>query len=66
VNAKIETLWGLVEGRLLAMLEDVADLTLDFLNEATLAWAEYEYNRKVHSEIQRTYPLLDLPKRRRP
>jgi len=50
MNAKIETLWGLVEGRLLAMLEDVADLTLAFLNEATLAWAEYEYNRKVHSE----------------
>jgi putative transposase len=50
-NAKIETLWGLVEGRLLAMLEDVPDLTLAFLNEATLAWAEYEYNRKVHSEI---------------
>jgi putative transposase len=51
MNAKIETLWGLVEGRLLAMLEDVPDLTLSFLNEATLAWAEYEYNRKVHSEI---------------
>ncbi|HKF10893.1 MAG TPA: DDE-type integrase/transposase/recombinase [Xanthobacteraceae bacterium] len=51
MNAKIETLWGLVEGRLLAMLEDVPDLTLAFLNEATLAWAEYEYNRKVHSEI---------------
>lgn len=52
MNAKIETLWGLVEGRLLAMLEGVADLTLDFLNEATLAWAEYEYNRKLHSEIR--------------
>jgi hypothetical protein len=26
MNAKIETLWGLVEGRLLAMLEDVPDL----------------------------------------
>ena len=51
MNAKIETLWGLVEGRLLAMLEDVPDLTLAFLNEATLAWAEYEYNRKLHSEI---------------
>jgi putative transposase len=50
-NAKIETLWGLVEGRLLAMLEDAPDLTLAFFNGATLAWAEYEYNRKVHSEI---------------
>jgi len=50
MNGKIETLWGLVEGRLLAMLEDVPDLTLTFLNEATQAWAEHEYNRKVHSE----------------
>jgi len=50
MNAKIETLWGLVEGRLLAMLEGVPDLSLPFLNEATLAWAEYEYNRKTHSE----------------
>ena len=33
------------------MLEGVADLTLDQLNEATLAWVELEYNRKVHSEI---------------
>jgi putative transposase len=49
-NGKIETLWGVVEGRLLAMLEDVPDLTLAFLNEATQAWAEHDYNRKVHSE----------------
>jgi hypothetical protein len=54
MNAKIETLWGLVEGRLLAMLEDVPDLALPFLNEATQAWAEFEYNRKVHSEIGET------------
>jgi putative transposase len=51
MNGKIETLWGLVEGRLLAMLEDVPDLSLPFLNEATQAWAEYEYNHKLHSEI---------------
>jgi putative transposase len=50
-NAKQEAFWGPVEGRLLAMLEDVADLTLAQLNEATQAWVEYEYNRKVHSEI---------------
>ena len=40
-----------MEGRLIAMLEHVPDLTLAFLNEATQAWVEYEYNRKVHSEI---------------
>jgi transposase InsO family protein len=50
-NAKQEAFWGPVEGRLIAMLEDVPDLTLAMLNEATQAWAEYEYNRKVHSEI---------------
>jgi putative transposase len=50
-NAKSEIVWSVVEGRLLAMLEGVPDLTLAFLNEATQAWAEYEYNRKVHSEI---------------
>lgn len=50
-NGKQESFWTSVEGRLLAMLEHVPDLTLEFLNEATLAWVEYEYNRKVHSEI---------------
>jgi hypothetical protein len=50
-NGKVETLWASVEGRLIAMLEHVPDLTLAFLNEATLAWAEQDYNRKIHSEI---------------
>jgi putative transposase len=53
-NGKIETLWGFVEGRLLAMFEGVPDLTLGLLNDATQAWAEYEYNSKVHSEISQT------------
>jgi putative transposase len=50
-NAKQEAFWGPVEGRLMAMLEGVPDLTLALLNEATQAWVEYEYNRKIHSEI---------------
>jgi putative transposase len=50
-NAKQEAFWGPVEGRLMAMLEHVPDLTLAFLNESTQAWVEHEYNRKVHSEI---------------
>lgn len=50
MNGKAESLWGAVEGRLMAMLEDVKDLTLATLNEATCAWCEYEYNRAVHSE----------------
>ncbi len=58
-NGKIEVLWANVEGRLLAMLEGVTDLTLERLNEATQAWVEYEYNRKVHSETGQT-PLARL------
>lgn len=50
-NAKQESFWGQVEGRLLAMLEDVQDISLSLLNEATQAWVEHEYNRSVHSEI---------------
>src|SRR5947208_9075976 len=41
-NAKQEAFWGPVEGRLIAMLENVLDLTLADLNEATQAWVEYE------------------------
>jgi hypothetical protein len=54
MNGKIETLWTSVEGQLLAMLENVRDLTLEALNEATQAWAEYQYNRSVHSETGQT------------
>ena len=50
-NAKQEVFWAVVEGRLLAMLEGVAELSLEQLNEATQAWVELEYNRKVHSEL---------------
>ena len=53
-NGKQETLWGSVEGRLMAMLEGVDDLTLARLNEATQAWVEQDYNRKRHSEIDDT------------
>jgi putative transposase len=53
-NGKMEHLWTLIEGRLLAMLEGVADLSLTVLNEATQAWVEPDYNRKVHSEIGET------------
>ena len=50
-NAKQESFWGQIEGRLMAMLEAVEDLTLASLNEATQAWVEYDYNRQHHSEI---------------
>lgn len=50
-NAKQEVFWAQVEGRLLAMLEGVAPLTLEVLNDATLAWVEREYHRRVHDEL---------------
>lgn len=63
MNGKMEVLWVSVEGQLMAMLENVLDLTLDVLNEATQAWCEYQYNRTEHSETGAT-PLkrfLDGP-----
>lgn len=50
-NAKQESFWGRVEGRLMAMLEGDESLTLDTLNLATQAWVEQEYHRSRHSEI---------------
>jgi putative transposase len=54
VNGKQETFWGQVEGRLMAMLEGVKDLTIATLNQATQAWVEYDYNRQRHSAIDDT------------
>jgi transposase InsO family protein len=49
-NGKQESFWGTLEGRLMNMLQRVAQLTLAALNEATQAWSEIEYNRAVHRE----------------
>ena len=49
-NAIVEAFWKQIVLRLLPMLESVRDLTLQLLNEATLAFLEFEYNRTVHSE----------------
>ncbi len=53
-NAKQESFWGRVEGRLMALLEGEASLNLDMLNLATQAWCEQEYHRTRHSEIGTT------------
>lgn len=50
-NAKQETFWATLEGRLMAMLEGVANLTLQQLNEITQAWTEQEYHQTHHAEI---------------
>ena len=53
-NGKQEAFWGTLEGRLMKMLDGVTELTLEFLNEATQAWMEIEYNRAVHRETSST------------
>ena len=51
-NGKQEVFWATLEGRLMAMLENVPDLSLKLLNDATIAWVEMEYNKSVHSETK--------------
>jgi len=53
-NAKQEIFWAQLEGRFMAMLEGVEDITLQRLNHATQAWVEMEYQRKVHSETRQS------------
>ncbi len=53
-NGKIESFWGTVEGRLMAQLEGVDALTLKMLNDATIAWLEQDYHRRVHRELGMT------------
>ena len=53
-NAKQESFWGRIEGRLMAMLEGESALTLELLNQATQAWVEQEYHRTIHTEIGTT------------
>jgi transposase InsO family protein len=50
-NGKQERFWSDVDGRLMAMLENVDPLTLDFLNQSTQAWVEMEYHRSRHDEL---------------
>ncbi len=53
-NGKQESFWGQIEGRLMAMLEGEEKLTIKLLNQATIAWVEMDYHRKVHSETGET------------
>jgi len=67
-NGKQESFWGQLEGRLMSMLVRVEPLTLETLNYTTQAWAEIEYNRKRHHEINCTPvdKLLEGPGSSRP
>lgn len=53
-NAKQEVFWAQVEGRLMAMLENETEIRLPLMNEALIAWIEFEYHRKIHSELGET------------
>ena len=53
-NGKVESFWGTVESRLMAMLEGVDALTLKMLNDATIAWLEQDYHRRRHRELAMT------------
>ena len=62
-NAKQEHFWLNVEHRLLAMLENEEELTLETLNDLTQVWVEGDYNQRLHRELG-TSPLrryLDAP-----
>jgi putative transposase len=51
MNGKQESIWGRIEGRLIAMLEGVSELSLDLLNRATHAWVEQEYHQTRHGDL---------------
>jgi putative transposase len=50
-NGKQERLWATIEGRLMAMLESVRELSLDLLNTATHAFIEHDYHQTRHTEM---------------
>jgi transposase InsO family protein len=53
-NGKQESFWANLEGRLMEMLDGSGKLNLDFLNQATQAWVEIEYNRVAHRETRQS------------
>jgi len=53
-NAKQEIFWSRLEGRLMAMINDQKDLTLNQLNEYTQIWVEHDYHRREHRELKAT------------
>lgn len=55
-NAKIERLWGTIEGGLLAMLDPDTPLDLTTLNTILHAWIGPGYHSVVHREL-RTTPM---------
>jgi len=50
-NGKQEAMWASLEGRLIAMLDNVRQLDLELLNKATHAWIELDYHHRHHDEL---------------
>ncbi len=67
-NGKQEVFWATMEGRLIAMLRGLDQLTLSFLNRAAQAWVEQDYHRSLHREIGAAplQRMLDGPTAARP
>lgn len=67
-NGKQEAFWTVLEGRLIAMVQQLDGLTLKQLNEATHAWVEHEYQVHPHTETKQTplHRFLDGPDTGRP
>ena len=53
-NGKQEHFFAVVEGRFLAMLDGIQDLTIERINSMLQAWVEGDYHRAVHSETKQT------------
>jgi len=53
-HGKIEALNRYIRAAFLAELKAASIATLDELNEAFVAWADHDYNRRVHSETGET------------
>jgi putative transposase len=60
-NGKQETVWGSVQGRLMAMLEGVDELTLARLNVATQVWVEPDCNRNTTARSMACHSPACLP-----
>jgi hypothetical protein len=65
---KQEAFWGTLEGRLMKLLDGVAELTREFLNQATQVWMEIEYTHAVHratscSPVERFAQASDVLRR---
>jgi len=58
-NGKQEVFWAQLEGRLLELLRGAKNLDLAFINQAAQAWAEQDYQRRLHREIG-TSPLQKM------